>query len=193
MRRFTAIGLVGLLALGFSTLRSEEARAQACGEFEPMRSEIVDMAFKKHHVFADLTLGAATSYEGPDGTLTCYRFDRGFDRISQDLLDDTTHLAIQNVESLIHFLDGEVTKVMSPWQARTIGDVTLEIILFVSEVSGAQRIDFLATGTDGRCLYIVRYTPDVTSLDAQGRDADGLVVFERFNRALDGLAPYFGG
>ena len=161
-----------------------------CGDFVPFEGPVADMDLKKHTVYEEPALGASVTYQGPDGKLTYYQYDLGLDHISDGVVNESVTYAVEDIQTVIAMLDGKIETIMSSGQEHTVADVAFADTVVVSTAADGQKVDFVAVGTDRRCLHKVRYTPDVATNDGEGRNSEGLVVYDRFVRALDGLEPY---
>jgi hypothetical protein len=179
------------LAAGLMTAGSGALAGDACGEFQPLSGTVAGMSLVDHTVFADPGLGASISYSGDDGVLTYSRYDLGFDRISERTLLLATERSLEEVSIAVLLLNGEIVRVRQSGTRRLVNEVEVDDVVIVSRHGNGMQVDILGIGTDGDCLHRVHYMPKMNGVGQDGRNGEGLLAFERFERALDDLAVYF--
>jgi len=182
-----AVALVAALAM-----RAPAASAgDGCGDFQPLSGTIAGMKLVNHTVFADRGLGAAISFAGDDGIVTYYRYDLGYTGISESTLRLATQRSVEEMSLAILLLKGEITGIRQSGKTRLVNEVEVTDVVVIGRQGSAATVSILGMGSDGHCLHKVRYTPNMAGIGEDGRNADGLLAFQRFERVLDDLAVYF--
>lgn len=189
-RLFMKCGLLGLAA-GLIMVSTAARAADGCADFQPLSGDIAGMHLVDHTVYADPALGAAISYSGEDGGFTYFRYDLGFNKISDRTLLAATEHSVEEVGAMIRVLRGDIVRIRKSGEVHMVNEVDVQDVVVISKHDGATSINILGIGSDGRCLHKIHYSPDMTGIGRDGRNSEGLLVFERFERVLSEMAVYF--
>jgi len=184
------LGLIGLTA-ALAMIGNAAVAEDGCGDFQALSGKIVGMSLIDHTVFANPGMGAAISFAGDDGIMTYYRYDLGLNRISDRALVLATERSVEELGAVIGMMKGRIVRVRQSGEIHTVNEVDVHDIVVISSHGEWASINILGIGSDGRCLHKIRYTPNMSGVGMDGRNAEGLLTFERFERVLDAMAPYF--
>jgi hypothetical protein len=184
------LGLVGLAA-GLMMAAHPAVAEDGCGDFQALSGTIAGMSLIDHTVFANPGMGAAISFAGDDGIMTYYRYDLGLNRISDRALVLATERSVEELGAVIGLMQGRIVRVRQSGEIHTVNEVDVHDVVVISTHGDWASVNILGIGSDGRCLHKIRYTPNMSGVGSNGRNAEGLLAFERFERVLDAMAPYF--
>jgi len=179
------------LAAGLAMIAGAAIADDGCGDFQALSGSIAGMTLVDHTVYANPGMGAAISFAGDDGIVTYFRYDLGMDRISERTLVAATERSVEEMSVVIHLLKGEIVRLRQSGETRRVNEVDVHDVVVISRHGTAMNINILGMGSDGRCIHKIRYTPNMSDVGRDGRNAEGLLAFERFERVLDAMSVYF--
>ena len=179
------------LAAGLMMVSTTALAEDDCGDFQPLSGNIVDMTLVDHTNYANPGLGASISYAGDDGILTYYRYDLGFNNISNRTLMLATERSVEELGTVLRLLSGDVVRIRQSGTTRMINEVDVKDVVIIAQHPGGSIVNVIGMGSDGRCLHKIHYTPTMSGVGEDGRNQEGLLAFERFERVLDEMSVYF--
>jgi hypothetical protein len=179
------------LAAGFALSASAALADEGCGDFQPVRGKLGGMELIDHAVYVTPGMGAAVTYSGDDGVVIYRRFDMGFDTISDRALMLAAEQSVESVSNLVRGLSGQIVRIRQSGTTRTVNEVEVKDFVVLSRVGTALGINVLGIGSDGHCLHEIHYAPNMQGVGRDGHNAEDLLVFERFERAMNAMAVYF--
>ena len=148
---------------------------EQCENMQQPPEEFMGMKLKTFQIYDDSRLGVGVTYRIKSvASLSAYKFDYGFQDIDETTLKKFTGTAIDEI------------KIMADRQGRKfkgeydISEEEISPILKYSYafVSDKGLVDFLSIGSDGSCIYKVRYS--------ERSQSDSIQKFVDLARAIEG-------
>ena len=144
------------------------SQAIDCSKFESPDLSEFGWDLVDEYKYEDEDLGAFAGYQSELGKFTFYSYNSGLEIITEEVVKDKLFEAVsvameayniyesdRELESPRYLPENVITDLIASFPYVQTG------VFFESSLQGIETIDIITVGTDGNCIYKVRYTAEL--------------------------------